>query len=267
MQVLADPLALLKRRLQVALPLAQRLFQTFAACDIGRRAEHHRGSALLVENRPLHSLDPVTVPSRIRDHFFRDKDVLKGIHHLQILLAKERDLFLVRIEVDVGFADQLVHRRPVRISKYFVDQGKSAIMILGEDEIGIDVEYLPEKGVGFPQLFFRQLALGDVFDDGDQMMIDAPWKGHARGIDRHPDRLSVLPNVPLFQSIAGYLATSRLGGQGPVMRKIVRMGKERIGLPKNFVLLVADQFAEHSIDLQIPSLFVQHRHSQRRFLD
>ena len=105
MQVLADPLAFLKRDLQIALSLTQRLFHALTFGDVGRHSENHRRPTIIVEHRPLDCLKPTGSPRRIGDHFFGEKEILERIQYLNILPTEKFHLFLIGIKVGIGLAN------------------------------------------------------------------------------------------------------------------------------------------------------------------
>src|SRR6185369_3666562 len=86
------------------------------------------------------------------------------VDDLPIDAAEKLDLDAVRIEIRVGFADQVLHRRAIGVGKRPVGQSKAPVAILRENKVRDGVDHLSEERPLLLERRLRSLALGNVED-------------------------------------------------------------------------------------------------------
>src|SRR5262245_35713549 len=99
--------------------------------------------------------------------FFWDEALFQSIDHLQIHSMKELDLLTVGIEIRVGFADQILNRRAVRVGHGLIHQSKAPLTIFGKNKGRINIEHLTEEFSLVLQRPLRLFGLGDVNGNTD----------------------------------------------------------------------------------------------------
>ena len=162
------------------LRLLELLFESLALSDVGRDAQDVIGRAVLSDDRPLDSLVPPDLPHRIRDHLLRDEFLAQRIHQFPVPFEGRLDLGRVGIEIRVSLADEILDRRAIGVGDSLVCKGETTLPVLGKNEIGIDVDDLPEK-VALPfQRLLRPPALRDVANEAAESQFPAGTGGRDR---------------------------------------------------------------------------------------
>src|SRR5215510_16124723 len=99
--------------------------------------------------------------------FFWDEALFQSIYHLQIHSMKELDLLTVKIEIRIGFADEILNRRAVRVGHGLIHQSEASLAIFGKNKVRINIDHLPEEFSLLLQRPLRSFGLGDVNDRTD----------------------------------------------------------------------------------------------------
>src|SRR5262249_55745432 len=99
--------------------------------------------------------------------FFWDEALFQSIYHLQIHSVKELDLLTVEIEIRIGFADEILNRRAVRVGHGLIHQSEASLTIFSKNKVRIDIDHLPEKLSLVLQRPLRLFGLGDVNGNTD----------------------------------------------------------------------------------------------------
>src|SRR5215468_5998458 len=99
--------------------------------------------------------------------FFRYEALSQRIYHLQIHPVEELDLLTVEIEIRIGFADEILNRRAVRVGHGLIHQSEASLTIFGKNKVRINIDYLPEEFSLLLQRPLRSFGLGDVNDRTD----------------------------------------------------------------------------------------------------
>src|SRR5215471_2226216 len=94
--------------------------------------------------------------------FFWDEALFQSIYHLQIHSVEELDLLTVEIEIRIGFADEILNRRAVRVGHGLIHQSEASLTIFGKNKVRINIDHLPEEFSLLLQRPLRSFGLGDV---------------------------------------------------------------------------------------------------------
>ena len=123
----------------------QALLELLVASDVVRHPEDLARHAVGVDDRPLDGLQPAHPSRGVGDRLLRDHLLAPAVEDLEVVLAEVFDFFGVGIEVGVAPADQRLDRGAVGLGDGAVHQSEATVAILGEDEVGADVEDLAQE--------------------------------------------------------------------------------------------------------------------------
>ena len=161
------------------LALLERLVGAQALGQVRRDAEHLERLAVVAHDRALDRLQPPHLAVGVGDLFLRDPELLEAVHDHEVAAPEVLDLRGVGVEVGVRLADQVFDARAVGVGHRLVDQREAALPVLGEDEIGIDVDHLPEEPPLLAQHLLGLPPLGDV-DGRAGVALEIPGRGEPR---------------------------------------------------------------------------------------
>src|SRR5215813_729378 len=94
--------------------------------------------------------------------FFRYEALSQRIYHLQIHPVEELDLLTVEIEIRIGFADEILNRRAVRVGHGLIHQSEASLTIFGKNKVRINIDHLSEEFSLLLQRTLCSFGLGDV---------------------------------------------------------------------------------------------------------
>ena len=137
-----------------------------ASGDVGRDPEDRVGASVGGDDGDLDRLEPARAAFGRGHRLLLDELRPERVHDLEIVGAKVLDLGPVGVEIRVGFPDELRRRDAVDRRDRAIGEGEPPVAILGEDEIRIEIEHLPEKRALGELLEGLAALLADIPDDG-----------------------------------------------------------------------------------------------------
>ncbi len=116
------------------------LFGALEIGDVRGHAEQTRALALLVDDRDLDRRQPLKVAVGAGDLLAEDELWLASADDLPVVAAEMLDFFRVRVEIDVGLADDAVRGRTVGLRERAIREQEAAVPVLYEHEAwnGVD---------------------------------------------------------------------------------------------------------------------------------
>src|SRR5215510_7647469 len=130
--------------------------------------------------------------------FFWDEALFQGIYHVQIHSVKELALLTVEIEIRIGFADEILNRRAVRVGHGLIHQSEASLTIFGKNKVWINIDHLPEEFSLLLQLPLRSFGLGDVngsTDVADEIAIGLKAR---HSMIQHPTIFAIISPQTVF---------------------------------------------------------------------
>ncbi len=116
-------------------------------------------------------------------------------------------------------------------------------------------------------IFLRPLAFGNVFDHADVVHGPARRVVQQRNRQFAPHGLAVFAKITFLRAIDLKVAEPEAGNEGKIPRPIVRVSEALQAEGEDFVLRVAEHFAETPVDAEEAAVRADQRQSDRTFLE
>ena len=101
-------------------------------------------------------------PGGVGDVLFGDYALPQRVHDFEVHAQERLDLFLVAVEIRIRFPDEVVNGCTINIRDGLIGECEPTVTVLGENQVGRDVEDLPQEGLLPFYDLIALFAFGDI---------------------------------------------------------------------------------------------------------